>query len=114
VWVYTIIFITIFIFIFTFVFVFTFATGVLIDDVPRLERSVQIQHQRGALQRESRNQKSESRNFKLCACGPTPMLKAIGKIAEDLSLPCELSMDEHMCCGVGTCPTSAVIAARGL
>ena len=47
------------------------------------------------------------------ACGPTPMLKAIGKIAEDLSLPCELSMDEHMCCGVGTCLTCVIKVRAG-
>ena len=52
---------------------------------------------------EIRNPKSEIRNFKLYACGPTPMLKAVGKIAEDLNLPAELSLDEHMCCGVGVC-----------
>jgi len=45
---------------------------------------------------------------KLYACGPTPMLKAVGKIAEDFNLPAELSMDEHMCCGVGTCLTCVI------
>ena len=45
---------------------------------------------------------------KLFACGPTPMLKAVGKIAEDFHLPAELSMDEHMCCGVGTCLTCVI------
>lgn len=40
---------------------------------------------------------------KVFACGPTPMLKAVGKIAEDFNVPAELSMDEHMCCGVGVC-----------
>jgi dihydroorotate dehydrogenase electron transfer subunit len=40
---------------------------------------------------------------KLFACGPTGLLKAIGKIAEELKVPAELSMDEHMCCGVGVC-----------
>jgi len=45
---------------------------------------------------------------KLYACGPTPMLKAIGTIAEDFNLPAELSMDEHMCCGVGTCLTCVI------
>ena len=52
---------------------------------------------------EIRNPKSEIRNFKLFACGPTPMLKAVGKIAADHGVPAELSMDEHMCCGVGVC-----------
>jgi dihydroorotate dehydrogenase electron transfer subunit len=40
---------------------------------------------------------------KLFACGPTPMLKAVARIAEEHKLPAEISMDEHMCCGVGVC-----------
>ena len=48
------------------------------------------------------------RKLKLFACGPTPMLKAIGKIAEDFNLPAELSMDEHMCCGLGVCLTCVI------
>ncbi len=40
---------------------------------------------------------------KLFACGPTPMLKAVGKLAADFDMPAELSLDEHMCCGVGVC-----------
>ena len=50
---------------------------------------------------------------KLFACGPTPMLKAVGKIAEDFNLPAELSMDEHMCCGVGTCLTCVIPIKAG-
>ncbi len=45
---------------------------------------------------------------KLFACGPTGMLKAVGKIADDLKVPAELSMDEHMCCGVGVCLTCVI------
>jgi dihydroorotate dehydrogenase electron transfer subunit len=45
---------------------------------------------------------------KLFACGPTPMLKAVGRIAEEFNLPAELSMDEHMCCGVGVCLTCVI------
>jgi dihydroorotate dehydrogenase electron transfer subunit len=45
---------------------------------------------------------------KLFACGPTAMLKAVGKIAEERKVPAELSMDEHMCCGVGVCLTCVV------
>jgi dihydroorotate dehydrogenase electron transfer subunit len=51
---------------------------------------------------------SALRTRKLFACGPTPMLKAVGKIAEDFNVPAELSMDEHMCCGVGTCLTCVI------
>ena len=62
---------------------------------------------------EVRSQKSEVRSRKLFACGPTGMLKAVGKIAEDFNLPCELSMDEHMCCGVGTCLTCVIPIKTG-
>lgn len=40
---------------------------------------------------------------KLFACGPTPMLQAVGKIADEFNLPAELSLDEHMGCGLGVC-----------
>ncbi len=62
---------------------------------------------------EIRNPKSEIRNYKLFACGPTGMLKAVGKIAEDFKLPAELSMDEHMCCGVGVCLTCVIPIKTG-
>jgi dihydroorotate dehydrogenase electron transfer subunit len=62
---------------------------------------------------EIRNSKFEIRNCKLFACGPTPMLKAVGKIAGDFNVPAELSMDEHMCCGVGVCLTCVIPVKAG-
>ena len=62
---------------------------------------------------ELRTPNSELRTPKLFACGPTPMLKAVGKIAEDFNLPAELSMDEHMCCGVGVCLTCVIPVKTG-
>ena len=53
------------------------------------------------------------RKIKLFACGPTPLLKAVGKIAADFNLPAELSMDEHMCCGVGTCLACVIPVKAG-
>jgi dihydroorotate dehydrogenase electron transfer subunit len=50
---------------------------------------------------------------KLFACGPTGMLKAVGKIAEEFKVPAELSMDEHMCCGVGVCLTCVIPVKAG-
>jgi len=41
------------------------------------------------------------------------MLKAVGKIAEDFNVPAELSMDEHMCCGVGTCLACVIRVQAG-
>ncbi len=56
---------------------------------------------------------SKLRTPKLYACGPTGMLKAVGKIAEDFNVPAELSMDEHMCCGVGVCLTCVIPVKTG-
>src|SRR5699024_6011639 len=36
-------------------------------------------------------------------CGPRLMMKTVAKIAEDLNIPCQVSMEERMGCGVGTC-----------
>jgi dihydroorotate dehydrogenase electron transfer subunit len=47
-------------------------------------------------------------NRKLFACGPTPMLKAVGRIAGEFNVPAELSTDEPMCCGVGVCLTCVI------
>jgi dihydroorotate dehydrogenase electron transfer subunit len=50
---------------------------------------------------------------KVFACGPTPMLKAVGRIAHEFKVPAELSMDEHMCCGVGVCLTCVIPIKSG-
>ena len=50
---------------------------------------------------------------KLFACGPTPMLKAVGRLAAEFKLPAELSLDEHMCCGIGVCLTCVVPIKTG-
>jgi dihydroorotate dehydrogenase electron transfer subunit len=50
---------------------------------------------------------------KVFACGPTPMLKAVGQIADEFKVPAELSMDEHMCCGVGVCLTCVIPIKAG-
>ena len=62
---------------------------------------------------ELRTPNSELRTPKLYACGPTGMLKAVGKIAEEFNVPAELSMDEHMCYGVGVCLTCVIPVKTG-
>ncbi|MFZ2639585.1 MAG: dihydroorotate dehydrogenase electron transfer subunit [Verrucomicrobiia bacterium] len=47
--------------------------------------------------------KQGSGKRKLFVCGPTAMLKAVTRIADEFKVPAEISMDEHMCCGVGVC-----------
>jgi dihydroorotate dehydrogenase electron transfer subunit len=36
-------------------------------------------------------------------CGPEPMLKALAKVAEHKGIPCHLSLETPMACGVGIC-----------
>ena len=42
-------------------------------------------------------------NPRLYACGPHPMLKACHDLALSMDIPCDVSMEEMMACGVGAC-----------
>lgn len=37
------------------------------------------------------------------ACGPTPMLRAVKAYALEKNIPCWISMEERMACGIGAC-----------
>lgn len=37
------------------------------------------------------------------ACGPKPMLRAVKAYAEEKGIPCWISMEERMACGIGAC-----------
>jgi dihydroorotate dehydrogenase electron transfer subunit len=37
------------------------------------------------------------------ACGPTPMLAASARLAREFDIPCQVSLEEYMACGVGGC-----------
>jgi len=39
----------------------------------------------------------------IISCGPTPMLRACHLFAEQKGIPCEVSMEELMACGIGAC-----------
>ena len=41
--------------------------------------------------------------IEIFACGPTPMLKAVRRLAMDYALPCQISLEEYMACAVGGC-----------
>jgi dihydroorotate dehydrogenase electron transfer subunit len=36
-------------------------------------------------------------------CGPTPMMRAVGARCQSLAVPCQLSMEVAMPCGIGVC-----------
>ena len=46
------------------------------------------------------------------ACGPLPMLKAVQKLALEKNIPCQISLEEKMACGVGVCLGCAVKTAK--
>lgn len=37
------------------------------------------------------------------ACGPTPMLRALKQYAQENAIPCYISLEERMACGIGAC-----------
>jgi dihydroorotate dehydrogenase electron transfer subunit len=39
------------------------------------------------------------------ACGPMPMLRAVGEVAAAHGLPCQVAVEESMACGIGVCMT---------
>lgn len=47
------------------------------------------------------------------ACGPKPMLKSVAKVAAEFGVPCQVSMEERMACGVGACLGCAVRMTDG-
>lgn len=46
------------------------------------------------------------------ACGPSQMLKRIGKISRKHQFPCQVSLEERLGCGVGAC-LGCVVKAKG-
>ena len=47
------------------------------------------------------------------ACGPTPMLAYIKKVSEACNIPCYLSMEAHMACGIGVCLGCTIHTSEG-
>ena len=37
------------------------------------------------------------------ACGPAPMLRALKQYAQEQEIPCYVSLEERMACGIGAC-----------
>lgn len=46
-------------------------------------------------------------------CGPHPMLAAVAKIMKETDIPCQLSLEERMACGVGACLGCVVLMNDG-
>lgn len=46
-------------------------------------------------------------------CGPEPMMKKVSEVCGDLGVPCRVSLDSRMACGIGACRGCTREAADG-
>ena len=51
----------------------------------------------------------ERAEVEIFACGPTPMLEAVARLAASWDLPCQVSLEEYMACAVGGCAGCTVL-----
>jgi dihydroorotate dehydrogenase electron transfer subunit len=47
--------------------------------------------------------RARRKQVEIFSCGPHPMLEAVAALATDYDLPCQISLEEFMACGVGGC-----------
>ena len=50
----------------------------------------------------------ERSQTEIFSCGPTPMLRAVAQLAREYQLPCQVSLEEFMACGIGGCAGCAI------
>jgi len=53
-------------------------------------------------------------DMRIYACGPSPMLKTVCNIARQNNIPAQVSLEEHMGCGIGACLGCVVRTKKGL
>jgi dihydroorotate dehydrogenase electron transfer subunit len=56
--------------------------------------------------------RSRSDYVKLYACGPTPMMRAVARLADTHDRDCDVSLEQVMGCGLGGCYSCVVPAGR--
>ncbi len=59
---------------------------------------------------EARLDHHRGKPVRILSCGPNPMLWAVARIARDRGVPCFLSLEEQMACGIGVCLGCAIPA----
>jgi dihydroorotate dehydrogenase electron transfer subunit len=52
----------------------------------------------------------QGRPVRIMGCGPNAMLWAVGRLARDRGIPCFISVEEQMACGIGVCLGCAIPA----
>ncbi|MBA2604823.1 MAG: dihydroorotate dehydrogenase electron transfer subunit [Acidobacteria bacterium] len=51
----------------------------------------------------------DTTDIRLYACGPTPMMRAVARLAADHRRPCDVSLEQVMGCGLGGCYSCVVL-----
>ena len=59
--------------------------------------------------REGLEQAADDQVSQLYVCGPTPMMRAVAALAEQLRRPCAVSLEQVMGCGLGGCYSCVVL-----
>lgn len=57
----------------------------------------------GLFLQELKEKRLKLKKTKFYACGPNPMLKKISEISKKYHLSCQISLENHMPCGIGAC-----------
>ncbi|MBI4706787.1 MAG: dihydroorotate dehydrogenase electron transfer subunit [Candidatus Omnitrophica bacterium] len=55
----------------------------------------------------------DRRQATIFSCGPRPMLKAVSEISRKFKIPAQISLEEHMSCGIGACMGCVVQTTSG-
>lgn len=55
----------------------------------------------------------DHRRLRFYTCGPNPMMRAVARIAEQLGVPCQISVETRMGCGFGVCLGCTVQTLHG-
>lgn len=94
------------------------ANAILIGDFAAAGCAVQVATDDGTMGHHGfvtdlvRQSLSQRRVDRVYACGPLPMLKAVGALCEEKNVPCQVSLEERMACGVGACLVCACKTIR--
>lgn len=48
----------------------------------------------------------------VCACGPEPMIRAVAKLCLEKDVPCQISLEQRMGCGVGACVVCSCLTVK--
>ncbi|MGI6030522.1 MAG: dihydroorotate dehydrogenase electron transfer subunit [Eubacteriales bacterium] len=57
---------------------------------------------------------AENHYDRIYACGPLKMLQAIAQVAKEAGIPCQVSMEQRMGCGIGACLVCACKVKSGM